>query len=68
MQVACAYLVANAQLEMAKKAERHTLSEIAAAGVLSATGYGGPPAEDVRAMSLLGLQPLLRIKTIPPSS
>lgn len=65
MQVACAFLVAKAQLERASRIGNSPLSDIAAAGLRSATGYEGPSAEDVRAMTLLGLQPLLRMRTVP---
>jgi predicted naringenin-chalcone synthase len=67
MQVACAFLIARAQLELAVRAERRTLSDIASAAVVAVTGYAGPSPEDSRAMSILGLQPLFRMKTVPPS-
>ena len=67
MEVVCAFLVAREQLRRANKEADRSLEESSAAAkiseaLLTASGFSAPDPLTSRAMTLLGLQPLLRIR------
>lgn len=69
MEVMCAYLIADAQLQIAKK-QRDPIKDPCgelADRLLAAAGFEMPSADAMRAMGLLGLQPLLRMKQSMPT-